>query len=99
MQRVHTPCEQVTRARGLHTLTGRRPPRLTACTHVNADEQGATRMDEAAPQAASGKAADEQALEVLRLKWGHSYRIGHDDVRGWWARRRDGLGADITAGT
>ena len=53
----------------------------------------------AAPQSATGKTADEQALEVLRLEWGHWYRIGHDTVRGWRAQRRDGLGGDITAGT
>jgi hypothetical protein len=57
-------------------------------------------MDEAAPpQAAEGKTAGEQALEVLRREWGQSYRIGHDAVRDWWAQRRDGLGGDITAGT
>jgi hypothetical protein len=54
---------------------------------------------EVAPQAISGKTADEQALEVLRLEWGWAYRIGWDAVRGWWAQRRDGLGGDITAGT
>lgn len=36
-------------------------------------------------------------LAALRWDWGEAYRIGHDDVRGWWARRRDGLGGDITA--
>jgi hypothetical protein len=38
-----------------------------------------------------------QALEVLRREWGRAYRIGHDDVRGWWAQRRDNLGGEITA--
>jgi hypothetical protein len=56
-------------------------------------------MDEAAPQAATSKTADAQALEVLRLEWGQLYRIGHGAVRGWWAQRRDGLGGDITAET
>lgn len=55
-------------------------------------------MDEAAPQAAQGKTAGEQALGVLRRKWGQWYRIGRDDVRGWWAQRRDDTGGDITAG-
>ena len=53
---------------------------------------------EAAPEAAVGKTADDQALEVLRMKWGHSYRIGHDPARDWHAQRRDGLGGDITGG-
>lgn len=56
-------------------------------------------MDEAPPQAAEGKTADQQALEALRLEWGQFYRIGRDAVRDWWAQRRDGLGGDITAGT
>ena len=54
-------------------------------------------MDEAAPQAASGKTADEQALAALRWDWGEAYRIGWDAVRGYWAQRRDNLGGDITA--
>ena len=54
-------------------------------------------MDEAEPQPATGKTADEQVLEALRLEWGQSYRVGCDDERGWWAQRRDGLGGDITA--
>jgi hypothetical protein len=56
-------------------------------------------MDEAAPQAVTGRTDGEQALEVLRREWGQWYRIGRDAVRGWWAQRRDGLGGDITAGT
>jgi hypothetical protein len=42
---------------------------------------------------------DEDALKALRQEWGWAYRIGHDNVRDWWAQRRDGLGGDITAGT
>jgi hypothetical protein len=38
-------------------------------------------MDEAAPQAAESKTADEQPLEVLRLEWGRAYWIGRDAVR------------------
>jgi hypothetical protein len=49
-------------------------------------------MDQAAPQA-----ADEQTLAALRWDWGEAYRIGWDAVRGYWARRRDGLGGDITS--
>jgi hypothetical protein len=56
-------------------------------------------MDEAAPQAATGKTTDRQALEVLRQEWGQWYWIGHDALRGWWAQRRDELGGDITAET
>ncbi len=40
---------------------------------------------------------DGQALSALRFGWGEAYRIGWDAVRGWWAKRRDGLGGDITA--
>jgi len=54
-------------------------------------------MGEAAPHAALSRPANGQALEVLRLEWGQFYRVGWDAVRGWWARRRDGLGGDITA--
>jgi hypothetical protein len=41
---------------------------------------------------------DWEALEALRWHWGEAYEIGRDDTRGWRARRRDGLGGDITAG-
>jgi hypothetical protein len=63
-------------------------------------------MDEAAARAAGTKtgaetvehpAGIEQALEALRFHWGDAYEIGHDDERGWWAKRRDGLGGDLTA--
>jgi hypothetical protein len=56
-------------------------------------------MNQAAPQAANGKTADDLALEALRWHWGDAYRIGWDAVRGWWARRRDDLGGGITAET
>lgn len=52
-----------------------------------------------AAQQAAGKTAEGLALDALRQRWGQWYRIGHDDARGWWARRRDGLGGDITADT
>lgn len=56
------------------------------------------RMDEAAPpQAAEGKTPDDQSLEALRWNWGEAYRIEWDATREWWARRRDGLGGDISA--
>lgn len=42
-------------------------------------------------------AADTDALDALRWHWGEAYEIGVDDERGWWARRGDGLGGDITA--
>jgi hypothetical protein len=54
-------------------------------------------MAEAAPQAApGGKRADDWALEELRWHWGEAYEINFDTARGWCARRRDGLGGDIT---
>ena len=40
---------------------------------------------------------DESALEAIRFGWGDAYEIGHDDERGYWARRRDKLGGDILA--
>ena len=56
-------------------------------------------MDEAGPQAAGGgvRTADDHALDALRYGWGDACEIGHDDGRGYWARRRDGLGADMRA--
>lgn len=53
-------------------------------------------MKEQAQQATAG-AADQQALAALRFGWGEAYRIGWDPVRGWWARRRDDIGGDITS--
>jgi hypothetical protein len=63
-------------------------------------------MGEAAAQSAGGGTAGERELERLRgqdlkwlrYNWGDAYRIGWDRVRGYWARRRDGLGDEITAG-
>ena len=42
------------------------------------------------------QAAIEEALGALWWHWGDAYDIGHDE-RGWQARRRDGLGGDLTA--
>lgn len=42
-------------------------------------------------------AADKAALEELMHHWGEAYEIGWDSDRGWHARRRDGLGGDLTA--
>ena len=53
-------------------------------------------MDEAAPQAASGTAVDEQALAALQWNWGSAYLIGYGDEHGWWAARRDQIGGLIT---
>jgi hypothetical protein len=53
-------------------------------------------MSEAAPQAAL-TGADQDTLAALRYGWGEAYRIGWDDARGWWARRRDDIGGDIIA--
>ena len=55
---------------------------------------------EDAPQASDGPrstTADKYALDALRWDWGDAYEIGCDDERGWWARRRDGRGDDLTA--
>ena len=55
---------------------------------------------EDAPQASDGPRStidDKHALEALRWDWGEAYDIGRDDERGWRARRRDGLGGDLTA--
>ena len=37
------------------------------------------------------------ALEALRWDWDTAYLIGHDDEHGWYAGRRDKIGALITA--
>jgi hypothetical protein len=42
---------------------------------------------------------DEAALEAIRFGWGEAYMIGHDDERGYWAGRRDGIGGLLTAET
>lgn len=59
-------------------------------------------MDEAAPQAAGSSTPQEFrafAIKELRWHWGDAYKIGWDPDRGYWGRRRDGKGTDITAGT
>jgi hypothetical protein len=62
--------------------------------------------DQAAGDAAGGRPEDGRdgtgelaalALGALRYGWGDAYDIGWDGERGYWARRRDGLGGDITA--
>lgn len=40
---------------------------------------------------------EDHALEALRWDWGEAYLIGHGDEHGWWASRRDRIGALITA--
>ena len=53
----------------------------------------------AAQDAAAGtRTHTDPALTALQYGWGDAYEIGHDEERGHWARRRDGLGGDITAG-
>ena len=52
-------------------------------------------MGEAGRTAAS-KAQVESELEDLRWHWGDAYDIGHDDERGWRAKRRDSLGGWLT---
>jgi hypothetical protein len=51
-------------------------------------------MDKAAPHAAS---ADEAGLPALRFGWDEAYEIGWDAERGYWARRLDGIGGELTA--
>jgi hypothetical protein len=50
-----------------------------------------------APQAANTGTADDQALAALVYGWGDAYLIGFDGQRGWWAARRDQIGACLTA--
>lgn len=40
---------------------------------------------------------EEKALEALRWDWDTAYIIGHDEEHGWFAGRRDKIGALITA--
>jgi len=59
----------------------------------------------ATEEADTGRADDESALrpqnegalDILRYGWGDAYEIGHDDVRGWWASRRDRIGGLLAA--
>jgi hypothetical protein len=53
-------------------------------------------MEEAAPQAAEGRTEGADALAALQWDWGEAYEIGRDAQHGWHARRRDGLGDDLT---
>lgn len=46
--------------------------------------------------AAPAGTASEQALAALRWDWGEFYLIGYDDEHGWWAARRDRIGALLT---
>jgi hypothetical protein len=58
------------------------------------------RMESAEDQAAAGNrstAADKDALKALEFDWGEAYLIGQDDEGGWWAGRRDRIGAYLTA--
>ena len=48
-------------------------------------------------QGSSLKPWEQDAHEALRFSWGDAYEIGHDDERGWWAARRDRIGASLTA--
>jgi hypothetical protein len=43
-----------------------------------------------------GRTADE-ALDMLRWNWGRAYEIDREAGQRWRARRRDGLGEEITA--
>lgn len=40
---------------------------------------------------------DDPVLDALRYGWGKAYAISGDPERGYQARRRDGIGGDITA--
>jgi hypothetical protein len=52
---------------------------------------------EAAPRA--GRTAEEQALDALRLDWGHLYLIGHEEAHGWYASRHGRVGAYLAEDT
>jgi hypothetical protein len=52
-------------------------------------------MDEAAPQAATGQAG-EQELAALQCNWGEACLIGYDDEHSWWASRHDQIGGLLT---
>lgn len=54
-------------------------------------------MGTAAGETAAGRRLIDDELEALRFHWGDAYEIGRDDELGWWARRRDGRGGDLTA--
>jgi hypothetical protein len=41
---------------------------------------------------------EDPVLDALRFGWGKAYRISGSAELGYRARRRDGLGGDITAG-
>jgi hypothetical protein len=63
-------------------------------------DQRGMQMDAAGRTAAgagSMTAADRKALDELMHHWGEAYEIGWDSDRGWHARRRDGLGGELTA--
>lgn len=56
--------------------------------------------DEEAPPAAlmaEPTAMELLALEALRFNWGDAYELGFDPGRGWWAKRRDGMGGYLLA--
>lgn len=43
--------------------------------------------------------AAREALEGLEFHWGDAYTFSRDDEGTWHARRRDGAGVPLTAGT
>jgi hypothetical protein len=54
-------------------------------------------MSTTADRTAAGRTLIKHELEALRWHWGEAYEICWDDARGWWARRLDGLGGELTA--
>jgi hypothetical protein len=75
---------------------------LTSGYRIGTRDQEGTQMEHAAGRTAASTgmtAADREALDALRWHWGDAYEIGRDEDRGWWARRRDGRGRDLTAAT
>jgi hypothetical protein len=54
-------------------------------------------MGGAEPQAAALRAAEDDALEALRLDWGEHYLTGYTPGMGWWAARHGGGGQVIWA--
>lgn len=47
--------------------------------------------------ARGGAGHDEAGLDAVRFRWETAYEIGWDDERGYWAARRDSIGALIDA--
>jgi hypothetical protein len=63
----------------------------------HADGRGITAVAGTGQPRGGLKPWEQDTLEAIRFGWGDAYLIGHDDERGYWAARRDRIGALITA--